>query len=429
MTTAETTGAAAPPSAATHAGRRHEAEQGGTLTGTWTLVRFILRRDRVRLPVWIVGIVLARAVDGRQRRGPLPHPGRPRHRGRDRVRQRRPHRPPGPRLRPRHAGRPDRVQHGRLRLRRRGAHGHVPRRAGTPGPTRRRAAPSCCGPRCSGATRPSPPCSWSPTAAFAVLGALIALSLHEPGPAHRGVGRLRGGDGRVRPVVRRRHRGDRAGHRAQPHRARHGRAPCSARRTSSGPIGDIGDGTLSWLSPMGWAMAVPAVRRRAPVDAAAARRGDAGAASASPTRCWASATSAAAWCRPGPGPPAPSTALTRPLGLAVRLQRGSLLGWAAALALTGVAYGSVGKDVGDLIGDNQAMEDIIAQAGGSLTDSFFDTSLLMMALITGRLRRVVGAAPAQRGDGRPGRAAARHRACPAPGGRRRTSPSPSPARR
>ena len=30
--------------------------QGHSLTGTWTLVRFVLRRDRVRLPVWIVSI-------------------------------------------------------------------------------------------------------------------------------------------------------------------------------------------------------------------------------------------------------------------------------------------------------------------------------------------------------------------------------------
>ena len=58
MTAADTTGAALAAPAATQARRPHEAEQGGGLTGTWTLVRFILRRDRVRLPVWIVGIVL-----------------------------------------------------------------------------------------------------------------------------------------------------------------------------------------------------------------------------------------------------------------------------------------------------------------------------------------------------------------------------------
>jgi hypothetical protein len=32
--------------------------RGTTLTGTWALVRFILRRDRVRLVVWIAGITL-----------------------------------------------------------------------------------------------------------------------------------------------------------------------------------------------------------------------------------------------------------------------------------------------------------------------------------------------------------------------------------
>ena len=38
MTTADTTGTVAPP-ARTHAGRRYDAEQGGALTGTWTLGR------------------------------------------------------------------------------------------------------------------------------------------------------------------------------------------------------------------------------------------------------------------------------------------------------------------------------------------------------------------------------------------------------
>ena len=43
--------------------------RGTTLTGTWALVRFILRRDRVRLAVWIIGITLlvlstAASIDG-----------------------------------------------------------------------------------------------------------------------------------------------------------------------------------------------------------------------------------------------------------------------------------------------------------------------------------------------------------------------------
>jgi ABC-2 type transport system permease protein len=147
-------------------------------------------------------------------------------------------------------------------------------------------------------------------------------------------------------------------------------------------IGDIGTGTFSWLSPMGWAQAArPFAGERwwtllllvgasiALVAVAYALLGvrDLG----------------AGLVAPRPGPPAASPWLTRPLGLAVRLQRASVAGWALGLAFTGVAYGSVGQDVGDLVGDNDAFEDIIAQAGGSLTDSFFATSLLMLALIAG----------------------------------------------
>jgi polyether ionophore transport system permease protein len=48
-----------------------------------------------------------------------------------------------------------------------------------------------------------------------------------------------------------------------------------------------------------------------------------------------------------------------------------------------VAYGSVGQDVADLVGDNSSLEDIIAQAGGNLTDSFFATAMLTAAIIGG----------------------------------------------
>jgi ABC-2 type transport system permease protein len=85
--------------------------------------------------------------------------------------------------------------------------------------------------------------------------------------------------------------------------------------------------------------------------------------------------------RPGPAQAAPW--LTRPAGFALRLQGLALAGWAVGLAFFAVAYGSVGKDIGDLVGDNQDIEKIIAQNGGSLTDSYFATSLLTLALIAG----------------------------------------------
>jgi hypothetical protein len=146
--------------------------------------------------------------------------------------------------------------------------------------------------------------------------------------------------------------------------------------------GDIGDGTLSWFSPIGWAQKTqPFAGERwwplfiaagftvgllAAAGALAARR-DVG----------------AGLVPPRPGPPVATPDLGRPLGLALRLQRGSLIGWSVGLFLAGVAFGWVANDVEGYVGDNQTLKDAIAQAGGaSLTDSYLSTLLLMMALVT-----------------------------------------------
>jgi ABC-2 type transport system permease protein len=147
-------------------------------------------------------------------------------------------------------------------------------------------------------------------------------------------------------------------------------------------IGDVGNGSLSWLSPMGWAQAArPYAGERwwtLLLLAAAAVLCVGGAFALQGVRDLGGGL-----VPPRPGPPVASAALVRPDGLALRLQRASLVAWTVGLGLTGVSYGSVGQDVRDLIGDNNAFEDIIAQGGGNLTDAFFTTSLLMLALIAG----------------------------------------------
>jgi ABC-2 type transport system permease protein len=147
-------------------------------------------------------------------------------------------------------------------------------------------------------------------------------------------------------------------------------------------IGDVGNGNLSWLSPMGWAQAArPYAGERwwtLLLLAAAAVLCVGGAFALQGVRDLGGGL-----VPPRPGPPVASAALVRPDGLALRLQRASLVAWTVGLGLTGVSYGSVGQDVRDLIGDNNAFEDIIAQGGGNLTDAFFSTSLLMLALIAG----------------------------------------------
>jgi ABC-2 type transport system permease protein len=145
-------------------------------------------------------------------------------------------------------------------------------------------------------------------------------------------------------------------------------------------VGDVGSGTLSWFSPIGWGQAVrPYSGERwwvlaLPILASLALgavaflladRRDLGAGLVA-TR---------------PGPPAAGPTLTRPVGLAWRLQRGSIIAWTIGLFLGGVAYGSVGKDIEDFVGDNETINDIIAQAGGSLVDSFLATTMMVLALI------------------------------------------------
>ena len=146
-------------------------------------------------------------------------------------------------------------------------------------------------------------------------------------------------------------------------------------------IGDIGNGVLSWFSPMGWGQALrPFAGERwwpAALLLAATAALTAGAFAISSRR-----DLGAGVIQPSPGPARGMELLSRPIGLAARLHRGALTGWAGGLFLGGLAYGSVTGDVEDLIGDNQTMADLIAQGGGSVVDSFLATCLLVLALIT-----------------------------------------------
>ncbi|HXR27044.1 MAG TPA: hypothetical protein VN771_04215, partial [Candidatus Baltobacteraceae bacterium] len=74
--------------------------------------------------------------------------------------------------------------------------------------------------------------------------------------------------------------------------------------------------------------------------------------------------------------------LGHPLGLAFRLQRGSLFGWGAGVLVIGIAYGWIGPTVDTFIGQNQALAQLLTGAGGgSLTDLYFATSFRVLALL------------------------------------------------
>ena len=166
-------------------------------------------------------------------------------------------------------------------------------------------------------------------------------------------------------------------------------------------IGDIGNGVLSWFSPMGWGQALrPFAGERwwpAALLVAATAALAAGAFWVSNHRDFG-----AGIIQPSPGPARATAQLSRPVGLAVRLHRGAFTGWAVGLFLGGLAYGSVSGDVEDFIGDNQTMADLMAQGGGSILDSFLATCLLVLALISAGF--TVQAALRLRSEERAGRA-------------------------
>jgi ABC-2 type transport system permease protein len=84
-----------------------------------------------------------------------------------------------------------------------------------------------------------------------------------------------------------------------------------------------------------------------------------------------------------PGPAAAARSLLSPLGLAWRLQRGALAGWAVAVVVLGAAYGGVGNELEGLIGGSDRAAEFFEQLGGgdNLLDAYFSTVLGMIGLI------------------------------------------------
>lgn len=147
--------------------------------------------------------------------------------------------------------------------------------------------------------------------------------------------------------------------------------------------GDIGDGTLSWLSPIGWAQAtyvyvddrwwplLPAVAAAAALIAVAlnlSTKRDVGLGLRSPK----------------PGAAGASNVLTKPLGFALRLHRGMLIGFMVGLFLFGVMYGSIFDQVEKMLDSLPAeMRDAIAGIGGqTIVESFASMILVILAIIS-----------------------------------------------
>lgn len=146
-------------------------------------------------------------------------------------------------------------------------------------------------------------------------------------------------------------------------------------------IGDVNAPTLAWLTPFGWGIGIRSFAGERwwtllglvafvvgflAVAVALSVRRDLGSGLV-PSR---------------PGRAEAPAGSRHPLGLALRLQRGAVVGWALALVAAGLVYGSVADDIEAMLADNPELADYLARIGGaSLADSYLATALRMLAMI------------------------------------------------
>lgn len=145
-------------------------------------------------------------------------------------------------------------------------------------------------------------------------------------------------------------------------------------------LGDAGGIWLRWLSPIGWAQSVRAFARE---------------------QWWAillCLTFAAILLVTAPwlstrrdlgsgliashgGPARAARWLAHPIGFPVRLQRAPVIAWAIGLFITGATYGMIGDEIEQYVADNPVLVDMFTKKGLDLTDSFFATGMLLLAMV------------------------------------------------
>jgi ABC-2 type transport system permease protein len=147
-------------------------------------------------------------------------------------------------------------------------------------------------------------------------------------------------------------------------------------------VGDAGTGAevLSWLSPIGWAQRtyvylddrwwplLPAVVLAAVLAVAAVRlstRRDVGAGLRAPRQGRAGA----------------SAALTRPVGFALRLHRGLLIGFGVTGLLVGASYGSIFGDLEEMLANLELADELLGSIDAPPVEAFASVLLVIMAVI------------------------------------------------
>ena len=146
--------------------------------------------------------------------------------------------------------------------------------------------------------------------------------------------------------------------------------------------GAAGPSWLSWASPLAWIqLAQPFAAERwwvlaLPLAVAAGGTGLA-------FELAARRDQGAGLLPDRPGRATASAFLRGPFGLAWRLQRGALLGWAVGYAFTFAASGAAAKGVGQLFGTSSALEREFTRLGGqaAITNAYLAALMLLAGLV------------------------------------------------
>ncbi|WP_156291579.1 ABC transporter permease [Oceanobacillus salinisoli] len=146
-------------------------------------------------------------------------------------------------------------------------------------------------------------------------------------------------------------------------------------------IGDVSNGTLSWLSPLGWVTQTGAYSDNNwwpivwMIGASiflfffanylnAVRDLGAGFLPAKPGKKYATAF------------------LQNPVGLALRLQRTAIIAWAVGIFVMGLSYGSVFGDLDSFFEGNELLEQMLAsEEGFSYTEQFIPMLMMIMSIL------------------------------------------------
>ena len=149
-------------------------------------------------------------------------------------------------------------------------------------------------------------------------------------------------------------------------------------------LGAMQDNALVWLSPFGWAQLMNAFGTERWWPALLLLAATAGllalAAQLTARRDFGSGL-----LQPRPGRPRATPALGTPFGLALRIQRGPLIGWSVGLFLLALIYGAVIPTIPDLIASNPEIAQYLgvsADAEQALIDAFLRYILLFMAVVS-----------------------------------------------